>query len=143
MVKGWERRSCGDRGTIDRQDADSDRLYSYVANQFGLAAVTGRQASGSEQLARQACLTPRTSHSVVLPRTGPNERLLLWIQATELCCMFQLSHVSTPDITVAVFWERLRRIFSLTLVVVREHYFAVSWMAFFFSTWHFNLIYRI
>jgi hypothetical protein len=108
--------------------SQSDRLWSCVPNQIGLATVTGRQASGSEQLVGKpvACCTPRTSGWSCYRALGLNERLLQWIQTIELQCMFQLSQVSKSGITVAVFWERLRQIFSVTFAVVRQHYFAVS-----------------
>jgi hypothetical protein len=38
---------------------------------------------------------------------------------------------STSSITLAKFWERLRRFFSLTFAVVYERYFAVSCMIMF------------
>jgi hypothetical protein len=137
--------SCGERGANGAQDAVLDRLSSCVCtvrNQIGLEAVTGRQASGSEQLVSKPVARCSSEWLVVLPCPGPNERSLQWIQATKLSCMFQLSQISTSGITVAVFWERLRQIILLTFAVVREHYFAVSWMTIFFSTWYYNLIYK-
>jgi hypothetical protein len=49
--------------TVRRMLTQIGRRAVYVPNQIGLAAVTGRQASGSDQLVGKpvACCTPRAS----------------------------------------------------------------------------------